>query len=249
MSRRNHPAWWQRTASDRLRQDGRLIYRTVVSKIEALKISGIPSAPVFWKSTSGLYVYTCPLGDDNFEVTARIRRPKPDQDAVSWGRPFDLNDLLLEFDDFCVPRNTRICITFWPSLESIVCNGNTAFVGDASHPLQGNFGSGAGFALEDVYKLGRILDWGWQQEISVCDGLEMFDKIRSPHYKRLVEAIGEFSSIKKALLDERLSIDEELSERVRRISQSSPSWMYYYEIDKVVDKVLREANQRTVGQW
>ncbi|KAJ5722921.1 FAD/NAD(P)-binding domain-containing protein [Penicillium malachiteum] len=243
----------------RLRHDGRFVYRTVVSKTEARKISGIPSAPVFWKSTSGLYVYTCPLGDDDFEVTSRIRRPNPDKDAVSWGRLFDLNDLLPEFDEFCAPvqeilrlaaksETQEFALLSGPSLESIVCNGNTVFVGDASHPLQGNFGSGAGFALEDAYTLGRILEWGLQQEIPLCDRLRMFDQIRSPHYERLIEAIGEFSSIKKALLDERLSIDEEISERVKRISLSSPSWMYYYEIDKVVDRVLREANRRAASQ-
>ncbi|KAL4744795.1 hypothetical protein BDW72DRAFT_199244 [Aspergillus terricola var. indicus] len=241
-----------------LRHDGRFVYRTIVSKAEAQQLNCIPWAPVFWKHSSGLYVYTCPLGDNDFEVTARIRRSREEgQSPVSWGHPFDFHTVLDDFDDFCHPvrevlqlaargETQEFALFSGPRLEHIVSHGNIAFIGDAIHPLQGNFGSGAGFALEDVYALAKVLEWAWLRRRPLPEGLELFDSIRSPHYERLFGAIDRFSAIKASLQSECLLIDEEIAERVKRISRASESWMYHYEIDAVVDQALLEADRKHV---
>lgn len=218
-----------------------------------MKINGIPWAPTFWKHTSGLYVFTCPLGNVEFEVTARIRRPN--YDAVSWGRPFDLHTLLHEYADFCLPirqllrlaakgETQEFALFSGQRLQRIVAHGNVALIGDASHPMLGNFGAGCGFALEDVYALTTTLDWAWSRMRPLVDALDLFDSIRSSHYKCLYELIDKYASIKLSLREENLPLDEEIKERTRRISLASESWMYYYEIKKVVDEALCGAERR-----
>ncbi|KAJ8123924.1 hypothetical protein ONZ43_g240 [Nemania bipapillata] len=236
---------------------GQNVYRTTVSKSDAKKIDGIPWAPTFWKHVSGLYVYTCPLGDDDFEVTARFRPPKGGKKPVSWGQPFNLRSLLHEYDDFCLPvrqilglaaqgETQEFALFSGPRLEHMVSHGNTALIGDASHPLLGNFGSGAGFALEDAYTLAKVLEWAFFKNQSLPDALGLFDRIRSPHYARLYGVLDKFATVKKRLQVEDLTVDEEIAERVKRISLASESWMYYYEIDKVVENALQEAEDATI---
>jgi salicylate hydroxylase len=237
-----------------LRYNGQTVYRTIISKAEALKINGIPQAPVFWKHVSGLYVYTCPLGNDEFEVTVRIRRSNPEHGQVSWGRSFDLDILLHQFSDFCLPvrqaldlaaaaETQEFALLSGPRLESMVFHDNVAFIGDAAHALCGNFGAGAGFALEDVYTLARSLEWIYKRDRPLKDALELYDSIRSPHYHRLYELITKFAKIKAGLGAEGLPIDEEIEQRIQRIAQASETWMYYYEIDKVVDEVINEVDK------
>ncbi|KAF9767487.1 hypothetical protein IL306_015341, partial [Fusarium sp. DS 682] len=122
--------------------------------------------------------------------------------------------------------------------------GNIALIGDASHALLGNFGSGAGFALEDAYTLARTVKWARLNGRKLNDGLEFFDSIRSPHYERLHNIVSRFTAIKAELRTEDLALDNEIAERVRRIAIASESWMYDYEIEKVVDKALKEADLR-----
>lgn len=215
-------------------------------------INGIPLAPTFWKHVSGLYVFTCPLGNDDFEVTARIRRSAEEVKPVGWARPFDLHDLLHKYDDFCEPvrqvlrvaakgPTQEFALFSGPRLETIVAAGNIALVGDASHALLGNFGSGAGFAFEDVHTLTRCLEWAYSKNMRLSVALEMYDTIRSPHYERIYKVIDNFKKIKANLLEEELGIDDEISERVRRISLASESWMFYYNIDLVVEQTLHQA--------
>ncbi|ETS78831.1 hypothetical protein PFICI_08684 [Pestalotiopsis fici W106-1] len=230
------------------RYNGQCVYRTIVSKADAEKIEGIPWGPVFWKNVSGLYVFTCPLGDDDFEVTARIRRSRSDKDTVSWGQPFDLHTLLHEFDDFCQPvrdilrlaargKTQEFALCPLPPLERPISH-NIAFVGDACHALLGNFGCGVGLALEDVYTLARTLNWAWKRDRSLSDALGAFHAIRSPHFKRLYNLMSNFADIKATIRAESLPTDQEISVRVQRISEASQSWMWYYEIDKAVDEFL-----------
>lgn len=234
------------------------MYRTIVSKTEVSKIEAIPWAPIFWKHASGLYVYTCPLGDDDFEVTARIRRSQEGEEPVSWARPFDLHTILHEYDDFCPPikqilrlaakgETQEFALFSGPYLKSLVSRGNIAFIGDASHALLGNFGSGAGFALEDVFTLTKAINWAWLRERPLTEALQLFDSIRSPHYERLYSIVDKFATIKAALRAEGLPLDEEIAERVRRVSIASESWMYYYDINKVLSEAFCEADKRIVN--
>lgn len=54
------------------------------------------------------------------------------------------------------------------------------------HFWKANLGAGAGFALEDVYVLARGVTWAHDQGRTLKEGLELFDSVRGPHYKRLV---------------------------------------------------------------
>lgn len=225
------------------------MYRTIVSKTAVEKIDGIPLVPNFWKHGSGLYVFTSSLGDDDFEVTARIRIPRQEQEPVSWGCPVDMHSLLPQYNDFCQPirrvlrlaaegETQEFALFSGPRLDRVTSHGNIAFIGDASHALLGNFGSGAGFALEDVYTLAKAVGWGYVKGLPLVDALDFYNSVRSPHYRRLYELMDNFSAIKATLRTESLSVDEEIAERVRRISLASESWMYHYEIEKVVEKAL-----------
>ena len=136
----------------------------------------------------------------------------------------------------CFPA--RVCLELCPT--AILLSS-----GDASHPLCGNFGAGAGFALEDVFALIKALDWAWSRGGNLWpDALDLFDSSRSPHYTRIYADLDTFTAIKATLQAEALSVDEEIEERVKRISDASESWMYNYEIDKVVEKALRKADKR-----
>ncbi|KFA80163.1 hypothetical protein S40288_08424 [Stachybotrys chartarum IBT 40288] len=241
----------------KLQYSGQSVYRTIISKTAASKIDGIPWAPVFWKHVSGLYVYTCPLGNDDFEVTARIRRPQEHLEPTSWGQPFKLDFLLHEYKDFCLPirqilslaaeaDTQEFALFSGPHLKQVTSSGSIAFVGDSSHAMLGNFGSGAGFALEDVYTLTRVLDRAWLKQESLSSALDLYSSIRSPHYERLYGVIERFTSIKVALRAERLGLDDEIAERIRRISQASESWMFHYRIDQAVDNALAKADETSL---
>ncbi|KAF5536445.1 monooxygenase FAD-binding protein [Fusarium phyllophilum] len=226
-----------------LQYNGQSVYRTIISKTQASEIGGIPWAPVFWKHVSGLYVFTCPLGNDDFEVTVRIRRTQEEQQPVNCGRPFDLYEILR----LAAKGDTQEFALFsGMNLKRITSGGNIALIGDASHALLGNFGSGAGFALEDVYALTRALEWAWSRDQKLDIALEIFDAIRSPHYERLHRLVDRFSTIKAELRQESLSLDLEIAERVKRISLASQSWMYYCAIERFVGEALCEAD-RDIG--
>ncbi|KAK1984200.1 hypothetical protein LZ30DRAFT_748067 [Colletotrichum cereale] len=240
--------------SHRIKYNGQSAYRTIIRRSEAEAIEGIPASPVFWQNTGGKYVFTCPLGGDDFEVTARIRRPIEGQEHVSWGRPVDFSAIAPEYDGFCEPvrrvirlaaqgKTEEFALFSGARLESVISHGALALIGDASHPLSGAFGAGAGFALEDVYALTRSIDWARRNAEGLPAALELYDQIRSPHYRDLYGVLDGFAALNSSLLAEKLSANEEIEERVRRAGESKSTWMYHYEIDKAVDKFLGAAGQ------
>lgn len=61
------------------------------------------------------------------------------------------------------------------SVAVLVAHGNVALT---AHPPLGNFGAGAGFALEDVYALTKTLDWAWSRgKIADATRLVRFDPV------------------------------------------------------------------------
>lgn len=240
--------------SHKIKYNGQSAYRTIIHKPTVEKIEGIPKSPVFWQNTGGKYVFTCPLGGDDFEVTARIRRPADDQSHVSWGRPFDFATIAAQYDEFCEPvrqviqlaaqgKTEEFALFSGPRLDSVISHDALALIGDASHPLSGAFGAGAGFALEDVYALTRSIDWAWREGKGLPSALELYDRIRSPHYRDLYGVLDNFAALNSALLAESLPVDQEIEERVKRAGEKKSTWMYYYEIDKAVDKFLGAVEQ------
>ncbi|KAG5751434.1 hypothetical protein H9Q72_001022 [Fusarium xylarioides] len=224
-------------------------YRTIISKSEVNALGTIPQASTFWQNVGGRYVFTSPLGDDDFEVTARISRPSEGQDHVSWGRPFDFSTLVHEYDGFCEPvrqvvrlaakgETQEFALFSGPRLDRVVALDSIALIGDASHPLSGAFGAGAGFALEDVYTLSKTLEWAWTRGRGIKAALELYDRIRSPHYHDLYNVLDWYAGIGKEIAAEGLSVDEEIEAKVRRTKGKKSNWMYHYDIQTVVDNVL-----------
>lgn len=187
-------------------------------------------------------------------MTARIRRFKAREDQVSWGKTFDLDDLLPMFTDFCPPvrevlelaakGNTQeFALISGPRLRSMAYGSNIAFIGDAAHALCGNFGAGAGFAMEDIHTLARCLAWANASDHSIADALNLYDSIRSPHYSRLYAVLDSFAAIKSSISAERLPIDQDIEARVKRIAAASETWMYYYDIDEEVSEAIGKATK------
>lgn len=239
----------------KIQYNGQSAYRTIIHRPTAEAIEGIPQASTFWQNLHGKYVFTSPLGGTDFEVTARISRPSEGQEHVSWGRPFDFSTLVSEYDEFAEPVRKVVALAAatggtqefalfsGPRLDRVVAADAVALLGDASHPLSGAFGAGVGFALEDVYALTKALEWAWKGGRGVAAALDVYDKIRSPHYRNLYDVLDWYASIGAEIKAERLSVDDEIQQRVERTTGRRGSWMYDYEVETVVDEVLREADK------
>ncbi|KAH6888162.1 hypothetical protein B0T10DRAFT_538865 [Thelonectria olida] len=243
--------------SHKIKYNGQSAYRTIINKQTAQAIEGIPNASTFWQNLGGRYVFTSPLGNDDFEVTARISRPSEGQEHVSWGRPFDFSTLVSEYDEFTEPVRKVVALAAatggtqefalfsGPRLDSVIALDSIALIGDASHPLSGAFGAGAGFALEDVYALTKTLEWAWKGGKGLTAALNVYDKIRSPHYGDLYDVLDWYAGIGAEIKAEGLSVDDEIEQRVKRTTGKKGSWMYHYEVETVVDDILRGEDKAT----
>ncbi|EQB45223.1 hypothetical protein CGLO_15923 [Colletotrichum gloeosporioides Cg-14] len=236
--------------SHHLGYNGHFTYRMTISQKDAKEIHGLPWAPTFWLGNVGHYAFTCPLGGDDFEVTLRIPRPPGKEEFVSWGRPCDLAPIAEDFSLFCDPVRHAIHLSIRAEcqefalftgsrLDRIVAHDAVALIGDASHPLSGALGAGAGFALEDVYALSRCLGWAWSHGLSLGIALQYYDRIRSPHYRDIYQVLGRVNETEAAVAAENLDIDAEVKERVRRTDEARDNWVFYYEVDKVVARTLK----------
>ena len=237
-----------------IKYNGQSAYRTIISKLEVeRRLDGaglVPEASVFWQNLGGKYVFTSPLGGDDFEVTARIGRPSDGQQHVSWGRPFNFSVIVNEYDEFCElvrkivqlaaesGSTQEFALFSGPKLERVVALDSVALIGDASHPLSGAFGAGAGFALEDVYALFKALEWAFKQGKELKEALELFDSIRSPHYENLYDTLDWLAGVGKEIVAEKLPVDKEIEERVYRSRGGRADWMYTYDIRRIVDGIL-----------
>ncbi|KAH7019888.1 hypothetical protein EDB80DRAFT_820526 [Ilyonectria destructans] len=235
----------------KIKYNGQSAYRTIIHRPTAEAIEGIPQASTFWQNLGGRYVFTSPLGGDDFEVTARISRPSEGQEHVSWGRSFDFSTLVPEYEGFCEPVRKVVALVAaqggteefalfsGPRLDSLIALGSVALIGDASHPLSGAFGAGAGFALEDVYALSKSIEWAWKGGRGLPAALELYDRIRSPHYGDLYAVLDWYAGIGAEVAAEGLPVDEEIAERVKRTAGKKGSWMYHYDVEEAVGEILR----------
>lgn len=217
---------------------GTTAYRTLVRSSDVSKINGLPRDVIFWHGINGKWVYTCPLGGDDWEITCAIKEPGGEQ-RTSWGKPAGVQHFVASFSEFCQPIQELFKLVTYvdqydyfagPRLEKAIAFGSVALIGDASHPLSGAFGAGAGFALEDAYTLAKAIDWALQSGGQLSDALYLFDEVRSPHYKNLYDVLDGFVAVNAALASETLEPDEEISRRIKQIWDGRSTWMYYYEV-------------------
>ncbi|EFX03988.1 salicylate hydroxylase [Grosmannia clavigera kw1407] len=259
-----------------LQYNGQSAYRTILRASDVAAINGIPRAPVFWQFVGGKYVFTSPLGRDDFELTARIRPGAQDADEeereraskASWGQPFDLNRLLPLYAEFAPPlrailrlaadsgQTQEFALFNGPRLTTIVrtpenrsAAAGVALLGDASHPLSGAFGAGAGFAFEDAYTLARALAWARAGHRPLSAALAVYDRARSLHYANLYDTLDRGAAAAAAVAAENLPLHEEIAERVNRVwsGDNGAGWVYLYRVEDVVEQILNEEEEKQDG--
>ncbi|KAI1141714.1 FAD/NAD(P)-binding domain-containing protein [Hypoxylon sp. FL0543] len=238
----------------RLSYTGATAYRTVVRLNDAMKINGIVRVATFWHGNDGKWVYTCPLAGNDFEITAKIEEPSEGDERLSWGREAYVERFIRSFDEFVLPIQQLLRLVTYVQkfdffagdrLSSVVDrSGSVALVGDASHPLSGAFGAGAGFALEDAHVLAGALRWAHNEGRSIADGLRLFDCVRAPHYSALYKILNGFSTAEKELAALGLPADEEIRYRIGRIWNSKNNWIYHYEADNALKDAVEQASRQ-----
>ncbi|KAL1858818.1 hypothetical protein Daus18300_009816 [Diaporthe australafricana] len=136
----------------------------------------------------------------SYEDPAQAKEKK-----YSWGVPASNERVASHFTDFSpeireaidrVPEGSwkEFSAFSGPRLQRVVAHGNLALIGDASHPLLGAFGTGAGFAMEDGWLLAQLLEFYLNRHKidksrALHESLALFDEIRSPYYHRIYDVL------------------------------------------------------------
>ncbi|KAH7155360.1 hypothetical protein B0J13DRAFT_618816 [Dactylonectria estremocensis] len=217
-------------------------YRTVVRLADAEQINGLPKAMTFWHGTEGKWVYTCPLGANDWEITCRIGE-SDDGDRSTWGREASVPGWISAHHEYCEPVQSLLSLAtrvkrydyFGGSrLQRAVDGSSVALIGDASHPLSGAFGAGAAFAIEDAWVLAGAIDWAYKTSRTLEHALALFDQVRSPHYRALYQTLDDIAAANRQSASQAASAEEDILTRVENVSQPKNNWMYYHEVDKVL---------------
>ncbi|GAM43120.1 monoxygenase [Talaromyces pinophilus] len=160
---------------------GRTAYRGLVPTEEILSIPNFPDAVTFWHGPSD-WVYTCNLNGGVYEITVNADESE-EVARVSWGEKATLEEFRRPWKEFApiihevldrVTDVQKFALFAGPRLDSVVSRGSIALIGDASHPLSGAFGSGAGFALEDAFALVKSVAWARSRGHKLRDALDLY---------------------------------------------------------------------------
>ncbi|KAF8854899.1 hypothetical protein BDZ45DRAFT_706354 [Acephala macrosclerotiorum] len=210
---------------------GRTSYRTVITTEEIATIDGVPDA-----------LYTCPLGDGKFEITTMTPELTSEKEKVSWGQDATIEENLRHFEDFApvakavlkLPKELKQYALFaGPRLGSVIAHGSVALVGDASHR------SGAGFALEDVFVLSRAVKWTYEQDLTLQDGLRLFDQIRGPYYRDLYGVLDKFGEADQYLKNASLGFDEAVNIQVEKKWSKKYNWIQEYDVSQIHETIQK----------
>ncbi|OJJ63585.1 hypothetical protein ASPSYDRAFT_38165 [Aspergillus sydowii CBS 593.65] len=235
----------------KLMYTGKTAYRGLIPAENLLAIPGFPDAVSFWHGP-GEWVYTCNLRHGMYELTC-MAGVTDNGDRVSWGEKADMEEFRKPWKDFGPLVQTilshatdvqRFALFAGPRLESVVAKGSIALVGDASHPLSGAFGAGAGFALEDSYVLSQAVAWAYERKHSISRGLDLYDRVRSPHYKAMYAILDDFRRSDAELEKLGLSFDEAVAHTIRDKWGTGFSWIYSYDVQEVWAKAVADENAR-----
>ncbi|KAJ5598575.1 Pyridine nucleotide-disulfide oxidoreductase class-II [Penicillium hordei] len=235
---------------------GMTAYRAVVRAADVRQINGLSKAIVFWYGTDGKWIYTSPLDNGDWEITCRIREPD-DNDRTSWGKEVNVAKFVETFYEYCEPiqqllslvtRVKRFDYFGGPRLQTVINHSSVALIGDASHPLSGAFGAGAAFAIEDSHVLAGALRWAASSSHSLTEALQLFDKVRSSHYRKLYETLDEIASAHQKTFRHSASAEEEIAGQIENVSLSKHTWMFYHEVSQASASVVQvETDQANVG--
>ncbi|RPD60746.1 salicylate hydroxylase, partial [Lentinus tigrinus ALCF2SS1-6] len=232
---------------------GRVGYRSIFPISLVKSIPGIPLETLFWLGPD-TSLYTTPIGDGLFEVSGRGPEPKEVGEAVSWGQPADKETMRRHFVEYhpvaraivdAIPPETIKQFAFFggPQLETVVKHGSIALLGDASHPLSGAFGSGAAFALEDAWTLGRAISHALSHDLPLSQALRLFDETRSPYYAKLFAELRRMGAA--AEKGKHLPWDERVADRIDE-RWGSHDWIYLHDVEGAWRTTLeKEAGKTT----
>ncbi|RAO69467.1 uncharacterized protein BHQ10_005479 [Talaromyces amestolkiae] len=218
---------------------GRTAYRGLVPTEKILSIPNFPDAVTFWHGPSD-WVYTCNLNGGIYEITVNADETE-EVAKVSWGEKATLEEFKRPWKEFApiihevldkVKDVQKFALFAGPRLESVVSRGSIALVGDASHPLSGAFGAGAGFALEDAFALVKSVAWARSRGHELRDGLNLYDRVRSPHYQSMVlkyRILDDFKASDRILNAGNFSFDEGVAHTVRNKWHGKYKWLFDYD--------------------
>ncbi|KAI2825435.1 hypothetical protein CBS147343_8980 [Aspergillus niger] len=222
----------------RLKYIGTTAYRALADARDILSIPGIPDSVTFWHGPADR-LYTCNLNNNVYEIAARV--PQTAETApVSWGQDASVEEFSWRYKDFSPALQSvlnkikvvkKFALFSGPRLSSVVSHGSIALIGDASHPLSGAFGAGAAFALEDVYVLTRAVKWAHERGLPIQEGLELFDRVRAPHYAAMYDILDGYgkSDVSVKATDD---FDEAVSMIVANKWDDDHGWLYSYNVEE-----------------
>ncbi|KAL2796064.1 hypothetical protein BJX66DRAFT_350060 [Aspergillus keveii] len=231
---------------------GRTAYRGLIPTENILAIPGFPDAVTFWHGPRD-WVYTCNLRRGVHELTCNADVPN-DEGRVRWEEEASLEEFRRPWKDFgplvqqiigLATDVQRFALFAGPRLESVVSRESIALIGDASHPLSGAFGNGAGFALEDSYVLARAVEWAYERGHDLNRGLDIYDRVRSPHYKAMYAILDSFRKSDTELENVNLSFDEGTAHTIRGKWGREYGWLYDYDVQEVWGKAAAEEDVRS----
>ncbi|RDL35181.1 Uncharacterized protein BP5553_07112 [Venustampulla echinocandica] len=202
---------------------GRTSYRTIVTSDEIATVAGVPDAVTFWHGPHA-WLYTCSLGDGKFEITTNTREPASLKEK-------DFAPVVKSI--VALPKEIKQYALFaGPRLDNIIAHGSVVLVGDASHR------AGAGFALEDVYVLARGIAWAHEQNLSLQEGIELFDQVRGPYYRKLYRILDQFADADAHISASNFGFDDTVQATVDSKWSKKYNWIAEYDIQKVLKEVL-----------
>ena len=121
-----------------------------------------------------------------------------------------------------------------PHLDTVVdAEHGIALIGDASHPLSGAFGTGAGFALEDAWTLAESVEWAYEQGANLAAGLRLFDKVRSPHYAALYKVLDRYREVAIKANEANLDFDQDVEFRIKGTWSDQEDWIQQYDVSSI----------------
>ncbi|KAF5859772.1 hypothetical protein ETB97_002435 [Aspergillus alliaceus] len=234
----------------RINYTGTTAFRALVNADEILGIPDFPNAVTFWHGPTR-WVYTCNLNNGIYEVTARTDIPETNE-TVSWGQDATPDEFLGLYKEFApiiqvvlskVKEVKKFPLFAGPRLPKVTSHDSIALVGDASHPLSGAFGAGAGFALEDVYVLTQAVKWAYERGLPISDALDLYDKIRSPHYKDMYDILDSFRKPDASMKGPSL-FDDIVEANIHNKWTNDYHWLYHYDVQAVWKKAYLEEDAR-----
>ncbi|KAL4964574.1 FAD-dependent oxidoreductase [Aspergillus stella-maris] len=238
----------------KLMYSGKTSYRGLIPSEKLLAIPGFPDAVTFWHGPKD-WVYTCNLRHGLLELTCMAEVPN-DGDKVSWGEMATEEEFRRPWKDFgpmvqeILSHATdiqRFALFAGARLENIVAGGSVALIGDASHPLSGAFGAGAAFAFEDSFVLSRAVTWAHERKHNIARGLDLYDRVRSPHYAAMYDILAGFGRSDAELDALGLGFEEGVAHSIRNKWNESFGWLYGYDVQQVWEKAVKEEDERLRG--